>query len=114
MSRTLTFYGASDDLFECVDTARRATEEIGCYGTAATYRLTLTRGDETFGMFVVGVYDPAGWPKELPGCWTVGVCPLGEDVPLPGWPMRITAEGYSTRLSIDVPDDAECVPGGTA
>ena len=61
------------------------------------------------------------------GTWSVGIAPLGNDKPMPGWPMRwsfgtddyeaqlelamqalVTAPcgHYSTQLEIDAPDNA--------
>lgn len=100
--RTLTFYGASDDLFECDDSARRDTEEIGCYRGPAMYRVQ----DGDAGLLVVGLYAP----NNVVGCWSVGISQLDEDKPLPDWPMVFKAEGYSVRLVITVPDSAKCKP----
>lgn len=103
-TRTLSFWGASDDLFECDDSVGRATEEIGCYDAPGIYRIT--RGDE--GLFVTGHYAPGN----VVGCWSVGVMQLDEDKPLPDWPITISAKGYSAVVTVAVPADAECAPHG--
>lgn len=99
MSRILTFYGASDDLFVCEDKKKRNTEEAECYDGPASYKII----DENEGLIVVGHYAPSNV-----GCWSVGISPLDEDCPIPNWKMHwgLSESGYSTLLSIEVPDTA--------
>jgi hypothetical protein len=101
MSRNLKFYGASDDLFEVEGTTGTEPNEIGCYGRIPAVKVCNDHG----GMIVVAIYDADSLPPDMPECWTIGICPLDEDVPLPGWPMKWSAQGYSTVLEMEVPDD---------
>lgn len=93
--KTLTFYGASDDLFEVDSTVRADREEYSCYDTSCTVKVV----DGDFGLFVTGLYAPSG-----EGTWMIGISQLNEDIPLPPWPMRWTADGYSVRLVLEVSD----------
>ena len=54
-----------------------------------------------------GVRFPRARLKIRSGCWCIGVTPIDEDIPLPSWPMRWSATGYTTVLEIDAPDDAD-------
>jgi hypothetical protein len=104
--RTLTFYGASDDLFECDDSAGRDTEEIGAYNTVPAYEVKTPDGA---GLQVIGVYASGDMKNAV---WASGIAPLDEDVPIPAWPVRFALgrRGYSAALIIEVPDDAKCSP----
>lgn len=96
--KKLYFYGASDDLFE-FDQEDGTGLEIDCYGTVAIFKVT----DGVDGLFVAGLYAP----KQIDApVWSVGIAPLGEDVPLPEWPItcRTAESGYSTALMIEAPD----------
>lgn len=100
MSMELTFMGYSDDTAVC---------EAGIVGRAdinhddcarGTLRVFRIEADEQ--ALLVGVqHSPAGT-----GTWMVGVMQSDENVPLPPWPMRWDARGYTTRLNITVPDSA--------
>ena len=99
--KSLRFFGASDDLFEC-ESNFGYEEEIGCYGSHGVYRVTA--GAE--GLYVVAYYGATG------SAWTVGVAPLREGASMPNWPMRFATdtsspEPYSPVLVIDVPDDVQ-------
>lgn len=104
MSRELGFYGASDDLFECVGTRPEDGEpdEEGCYSEPCVIRIASpTEG----ALCVVGMYAPAG----IVGCWSVGVMQEDDGATLPPWPITIEnadENGYSVLLGITVPDDA--------
>lgn len=98
MTRTLKFYGASDDLFEVHDSTGKETDEYPAY-KPATVQVSTNGGS-------VGLYVTAHYAVAPCGCWTIGIAPIDEDQPLPGWPMRWRAEGYSTVLEIEVPADA--------
>lgn len=102
--KTFEFYGHSDDLLVC--TGPGYAEEVGCYQVPGVYRVASPGGAS--GLFVVGHYAPTG-----AGCWSVGVSPLDEDVPIPDWPIRISARGYTTVLQVDLPDDACVKPHGS-
>ncbi|WP_454917347.1 hypothetical protein [Xanthobacter sediminis] len=100
--RTLKFYGSSDDLFEIDGTGRGEPDEIGCFQGIPAVKVA----NEHTGLIVVAVYAAHdSMPPGMPGCWTIGLCPIDEDIPLPHWDMRWSAKGYSTLLEVDVPDD---------
>ena len=97
MTKELKFYGASDDLFECEGAIR---EEIGCYNRPGIYHLKSAEGE----MQVVGYYLDSGM-------WCIGVSQVGEDIPLPAWPVAYTMHerGYSAQMVITVPNDTALV-----
>lgn len=104
MTRTLKFWGESDDLFELSGTKGDEPDEIGCFGARNTAVLV---SDGDAGLIVVAVYAP-GSGKKQPGCWSIGICQTDEDKPLPEWPMTwgIGGRGYSVELTLEVPDTA--------
>lgn len=95
MPRTLKFYGASDDLFEIEGYRGDEPDEIGRKATVCVFD---RQGN---GLVVAASYVHAG-------TWAIGIAPLNEDQPLPGWPMKWEAKvpGYTTVLTIEAPDDA--------
>lgn len=97
MPRDVTFYGSSDDNFEC-DGGKDA-DEIG--SGCATFVIE-AYGQQ--GLQVTGLYASEGHIENA--VWSVGIAPLDDDVPLPDWPMKFSADGYTTRLTITIPDDA--------
>lgn len=101
-TKKLTFYGSSDDNFG-YDVDGKGGDEIDCFEAIAAFRIT--DGDET--MDIVGAY--AMWPK-CGAVWMVGVAQREEGENLPGWPIEITAEGYTTQLTVTVPVGAEVIP----
>ncbi|EGI6812649.1 hypothetical protein OHZ45_003881 [Escherichia coli] len=44
-------------------------------------------------------------------CWSVGVCQVDEDVPIPQWQTAFSTheKGYSVVLAVQVPDDTVLV-----
>ena len=74
MSRTLKFYGASDDLFEIEGTKGDEPDEVGSYNSAPVVSIRSNEGE----MLVIGQYSVGGT-----ACWMVGVAPFEEDVPTP-------------------------------
>lgn len=98
MTRVLKFYGASDDLFEIEGTTKGEPEEIGCYDRPGAVKVYDRQGN---GLIVTGLYID-------PGVWSIGIAPMEENQPLPGWPHSYgpSARGYSALLTIDAPDDA--------
>ncbi len=100
MSRTLKFYGASDDLFEIEGTSGEEPDEIGCIDAPCIVEIK-TPGNE--GLMIVGLYAPGD-----SACWMMGIAPLDEDIPIPPWPVsfQLQPPGYSTLLTITVPDDS--------
>ena len=100
--RTIKFQGHSDDVFEIHGTvpSRGEPHQSDCYERFASVKIVYGE----FGVWVHGRYAPA----DTAATWMIGIAPLDEDIPLPGWAMRWgTAEnGYSPILEIDIPDDA--------
>lgn len=94
MTKKLKFYGASDDLFEIEGTSLGEPDEIGCYSRTPIVKVC----NDLAGLQVIAHYV---------GVWSIGIAPLDEDIPLPGWPMewRLSGLGYSTELTLEVPDD---------
>ena len=92
--KELKFYGASDDLFECEGAIR---EEVGCFKDVGKYHIKSSEGE----VLVVAQYLDSG-------LWSVGLSPVDEGVNVPDWPCKysIYEHGYSTLLTIQVPDDA--------
>jgi len=102
MSKTLQFYGASDDLFECEGAI---TEEIGCFSAPGTYHLKSADGE----LLVIALYGVGNI-----ACWTIGACQVDEGVPIPAWPVTYSTHesGYSVLLTLEVPDDTRLVMSG--
>ena len=101
MSRELRFYGASDDLFEIEGTSGDEPDEVGCYNRPAVAKI---ESPSEGSLCVVAVYAPAN----VAGCWSIGLMPRDEDIPMPPWKtsFRTGGRGYSAELTITVPDDA--------
>jgi hypothetical protein len=104
-TRTLVFYGASDDLFEVEGSRGDEPDEIGCFGHIPVVKVVTPAGE---GMIVLGVYNSDDLPVAYPACWAIGVAPLDEDVPIPAWPISIAlgGRGYSAALTLTAPADA--------
>ena len=102
MTRTLKFYGVSDDLFECEGTRPGDGEpdEIGCYDSDCVLEIKDSKGN---GLRIVGRYAVAE-----NGCWAIAIAQMDEDLDLPDWPMKfgVGGRGYSVLLTIEAPDDA--------
>jgi hypothetical protein len=97
--KTLTMYGASDDLVEADGIP--GADEFDCYQPRP--------GEDIHASFVLGgrmriraIYD---------GCWSFAIGQVEEETPLPDWPIRISQHerGYSTLVEIDVPDDVSLI-----
>lgn len=99
--RELKFYGASDDLFEIEGTSGDEPDEVGCYNRPAVAKVSSSSEGE---LAVVAVYAPGN----VAGCWSIGLMPVDEDVPLPSWQTawKTGGRGYSAELTLTVPDDA--------
>lgn len=92
------FSGHSDDIF-MVDGAE--SDEFYPHNNMVTLKLV----NDYDGMFVHGMYDPS-----KNGCWMVGISQLDEDVPIPMyWKMDWSSEGYTTVLTLTVPDDVQVI-----
>ena len=90
--RTLTFYGISDDLFEIKGTKGSEPDERN-EGTV------MVRDENGEGCLVTASHTSNG-------CWMIGVTPLDGDIEIPEWNLRLKlgGRGYSTELTMDVPD----------
>jgi hypothetical protein len=100
-TRTLQFYGASDDLFEIEGTIPGEPDEIDCWlGNKGVNAAVEIRDENGHGLRVTAMY------AAFEAVWNIGVEPLDEDVPIPDWPMKISLSdrGYSTLLAMEVPD----------
>lgn len=95
-TQTAVFYGSSDDLIEVEGV--KGADEFGVYVSDGRYHGSFNLGGQ---MRIHAIYD---------GCWSFAVGQVGEDIPLPDWPIRILAQPgtpYSMRLEIDVPKNAK-------
>lgn len=90
--QTAKFYGASDDLVEVEGV--KGGDEFNVYGDGPHMALFNLGGK----MRVHAIYD---------GCWSFAVGMVDKAIPLPEWPVRVTSEGYTTVVEIDVPDDVK-------
>lgn len=102
MSKIYKFSGYSDDIFayECSDGT--GDEQDNCNsGSPMVWKLESEDGS----LFVVGHYAP----NDVCACWSVGLCPVGEDIQMPKWPTKfyLRERGYSAELEIEVPDDTK-------
>lgn len=95
--KTLTIYGASDDLIEAEGI--EGADEFGAYGKddAICGKVVVTAGTEVLTVWCI--YD---------GCWSFAVSPWPNEEKLP-WPVKRTwgdKMGHSETLEIEVPDNA--------
>ena len=99
--QTAIFYGASDDLIEVEGV--KGGDEFNVISDDTCVAIFNVGGK----MLVYALYGPMG-------VWGFGVSQIDDEVRLPDWPIRITngepdgmpATIYTTKLEIDVPDDA--------
>lgn len=102
---TVTICGASDDRVEVdiLGEDGQSDFEADAFDRGRSIFLRLEDGT---GMRVYAEYSPTDLGG---GVWMIGVAQLGEDQPIPDWPMKYrTAEnGYSPELIIEVPEGAE-------
>lgn len=91
--KKLEFYGHSDDVFVAGDDE--------CYTSTAL--IESSEGS----IFVRAEYLDNG-------CWSIGIAPSDEDEKMPVWPIsyRQSDRGYSTVMTIEVPDDAKVITRG--
>jgi len=96
MAITIIFSGYSDDTFGWEASDGRGDDHDDCAAfSVRTYHLNR----EGHRMAVTGVYGK--------GCnWSVGIAPIEEGDPMPPWPMKWEFDGYSTILTLTVPDGA--------
>ena len=93
--KILKFQGYSDDTFG--EYKETGIDYDNCAsGSPIRFRLDSSEGS----MLVVGQYA-----RNDTSCWDIGIGQIDEDVPIPEWDMKFSAEGYSTVLTIKVPDD---------
>lgn len=99
--RTLRFYGASDDRFEIEGSLPGEPDELGCYKKPCVVKVCSPSKGQ---LAIVGMYAPGNTAP----CWSIGIMPVDEDVPIPPWQIswQTNENGYSTQLTILVPDDA--------
>ena len=97
--RTLTIYGASDDLIEMEGVP--GADEFGAWGNGeGGIRGSFVLGGQ---MRILAIYGKRG-------CWSFALGQVDEGIPFPDWPIRIKQNlirgevGYSTQVEIDVPD----------
>lgn len=95
--KTLKFMGHSDDTFGEYGTTM---DDIDNAGSGEPIQCVI-EADGT-ALIVTGQYDRIGT-----GTWDIGISLQDEDLSYPDWDMRISFEGYTTVLEIDVPDDVE-------
>lgn len=93
--KKLKFQGYSDDTFG--EYKETGIDFDNCAsGSPIRFRLDSSEGS----MLVVGQYARLGTP-----CWVIGIGQVDEDVLIPDWEMRFSSEGYTTVLTMTVPDD---------
>lgn len=102
---TITIYGASDDLVEVEIHGKYGQKGFEAYAYDRGRTIFLTMPDGA-GMRVYAEYSPTDLGG---GVWMIGVAQLGEDQPIPDWPMkyRMAENGYSPELIIQAPEDVE-------
>lgn len=97
-TKTLAFYGASDDNF-IYDVNGNPTDEIGCWSSGASWKVYDPDNDE--GLIVFGMYAPDGVPDPT---WMIGVSQLDEGKNLPNWQIALSSDaGYTPILAMTVP-----------
>lgn len=106
--KVMKFGGYSDDTFGEVTPAG---DDYDNCASGRPIRWLISSDAEGASLIVVGQYGQI----EGSGGWLVGVCshdPLGDDIPIPAWPMRFEppcghgARPYTPVLIIEAPDDA--------
>lgn len=106
--KTVTIYGASDDLVEVEGEIAGADEfnPLDLLSDGKPWVATLVSESSSAGLVVVVAYVATG-------TWAVGVAPL-EDVTFPAeWVVSLTRHDdpdYSCRLVLQVPDDTVLTP----
>ena len=99
---TVTICGASDDRVEVEILGKDGRNDFEADAFDRGRSIFLTIPDET-GMRVYAEYSPTDLGG---GVWMIGIAQLGENQPIPDWPMKYrTAEnGYSPALVIETPE----------
>ena len=98
--KTVTFYGSSNDLVEI--SGIEGADEFGNYtDSTLVASFVITIPDETERLRVYAIYD---------GTWSFAPAMIDEDDDWPNWDIRVSpAHNYSTKLEIDVPDNAKLI-----
>ena len=98
--RTITIYGASDDLIEIEGSTLPEPDE---FSPAPKNPGVVKIEDPDGGRLLVFVQYAA---NNLSPCWMIGLSQVDDEDLLPHWPIRwsITERGYSMKLEIDLPD----------
>ena len=100
MTKTLRFFGHSDDTFGEYAVTR---DDYDNCANEEPIRFLVEAGEDW--LVVRGTYDRHG-----EGTWPIGVELAEEGAALPAWPIRLAREhSYSHALEIDVPDDVRVV-----
>lgn len=100
MSTRLRFEGYGDDTF--CERSRKLSFDNAASGCPIVFEVRALDGA---GMRVWGLYAPKDEPEPV-GCWTIGIQPLDEGLPIPPWPMAwdgMSRDGESPVLAIDAP-----------
>lgn len=112
-TKTLTVRGTSDDTFQW-DYPGLIGEDDHDDCAAGSVRTILVEAvklktcemghqhpdpDKTIRMAITGVFGKGC-------CWSIGIAPVGDDEPMPDWPMRWRFEDYTAVLEVDIPADA--------
>ncbi|MBQ9898537.1 MAG: hypothetical protein IJM44_03670 [Ruminococcus sp.] len=95
--KTLRFEGHSDDTFGEYETTH---DDVDNCGSGRPIQCVV-EADST-ALVVTGQYNRHGT-----GTWDIGISLQDEELSLPDWDIRVSFEGYTTVLEIDVPDDVE-------
>ena len=100
--RTVTIYGASDDLIEVEGSILPEPDE---FSPAQKSPGVVKIEDPEGGRLLVFVQYAS---NDLSPCWMIGLSQVDENDLLPAWPIRwaIHERGYSMKLEIDLPDGA--------
>jgi hypothetical protein len=93
----VVFYGASDDNIE-IEGPIEGADEYGAWMSRDH------RGCGVVGIFLLEGYGGACHINAIyDGCWSFAVGQTEENTPLPPWPVSLSAEGYTTKLTLTVP-----------
>lgn len=95
--KTLKFMGYGDDTFGEYGVTM---DDIDNCGSGDPIQCVINAGDTS--LIVTGQYSRMGT-----GTWDIGVSLYDEEFSLPDWDIRVSFEGYTTIVEIDVPDDFE-------
>lgn len=95
--KKLKFMGHSDDTFGEYGVTN---DDIDNCGSGEPIQCVVEAGNTA--LIVTGQYNRVGT-----GTWDIGISLKDEELSLPDWDIRVSFEGYTTVIEIDVPDDVE-------